>query len=545
MDLVTMGVTSGVVVVGGVVFYLKSIKYFTPSEVVVIPISTVTLLDDEGNPRLDDEGNPLRTNYRIIRNGGYVFLPFWKKYYVLPVKRIKSKVSSKNILTKDELRINVDIIVQYKINTETPIGIDKAFKEHSDLIKNENGTNRSKKIADEYESLIQGVIFELVTSIEIKELIQGRIEANNKLTQLIQKAFDKYGLIVDSAKIIDITIENQEYFASLEERVATIEKIKLLKVRKDMEDAEADYEKRQIIRQTEVNQVQYDQDKKQLQLDTDLEIDKITVNEKMAKHQVKVEEYNKNSILIKERARKEAELILSKLNLSIAEIDNQAKNLMINTETERIKAINEAMSKTNGFASLLIMLERNPNLIKQLFGKSGLSKLASSVTQHLASIESLNIMDIGGNGGSNGNGIGAFERFGLMIPTLLSQSVAKLNKIGLAQTLTDIGVDKEAIKNIKKNKRLVEELLNRKDDIVSLLQKVGIKNSDNIINEVVDLIKPDEDEINNEANKGENSKDDEDKKSNFIDNLINIFKKATFSKKNEDNTTDSNENPKG
>ena len=464
---------------------------------------------------------------------------------MLPVNRIKSKVSSKNILTKDELRINVDIIVQYKINTETPIGIDKAFKEHSDLIKNENGTNRSKKIADEYESLIQGVIFELVTSIEIKELIQGRIEANNKLTQLIQKAFDKYGLIVDSAKIIDITIENQEYFASLEERVATIEKIKLLKVRKDMEDAEADYEKRQIIRQTEVNQVQYDQDKKQLQLDTDLEIDKITVNEKMAKHQVKVEEYNKNSILIKERAIKEAELILSKLNLSIAEIDNQAKNLMINTETERIKAINEAMSKTNGFASLLIMLERNPNLIKQLFGKSGLSKLASSVTQHLASIESLNIMDIGGNGGSNRNGIGAFERFGLMIPTLLSQSVAKLNKIGLAQTLTDIGVDKEAIKNIKKNKRLVEELLNRKDDIVSLLQKVGIKNSDNIINEVVDLIKPDEDEINNEANKGENSKDDKDKKSNFIDNLINIFKKATFSKKNEDNMTDSNENPKG
>jgi hypothetical protein len=389
------------------------------------------------------------------------------------------------------------------------------------------------------------VIFELVTSIEIKELIQGRIEANKKLTKLVQNAFDKYGLIVDSAKIIDMTIENQEYFASLEERVATIEKIKLLKVRKDMEDAEADYEKRQIVRQTEVNQVQYDQDKKQLQLDNDLEIDKITANEKMAQHQEKVEEYNRNSILVKERAKKDAELILAGLNLSIAEIDNQAENLMIRTETDRIKAINEAMSKTNGFASLLIMLERNPDLLKQLFGKNGLSKLANSVTQHLANIESVNIMDVGGSEGSKGSGIGSFERFGLMIPTLLSQSVAKLNKIGLAQTLTDIGVDKEAIKNIKKNKKLVEELLNRKDDIVSLLQKVGIKNSDNIINDVVDLIKPDEDEINNDANQEENSKSDEDKKSNFIDNLINIFKKATFSKKNEDNKTDSNENPKG
>jgi uncharacterized membrane protein YqiK len=541
MDLVTMGVISGVVVVGGVVFYLKSIKYFTPSEVVVIPIPPVTIPDE-----FDEKGNPLRTSYRIIRDGGYVFLPFWEKYYVLPVNRIKSKVSSKNILTKDELRINVDIIIQYKINTETPLGIDKAFKEHSDLIKDTNATNRSKKIADEYESLIQGVIFELVTSIEIKELIQGRIEANKKLTKLVQDAFDKYGLIVDSAKIIDITIENQEYFASLEERVATIEKIKLLKVRKDMEDAEADYEKRQIVRQTEVNQVQYDQDKKQLQLDNDLEIDKITANEKMAQHQEKVEEYNRNSILVKERAKKDAELILAGLNLSIAEIDNQAENLMIRTETDRIKAINEAMSKTNGFASLLIMLERNPDLLKQLFGKNGLSKLANSVTQHLANIESVNIMDVGGSEGSKGSGIGSFERFGLMIPTLLSQSVAKLNKIGLAQTLTDIGVDKEAIKNIKKNKKLVEELLNRKDDIVSLLQKVGIKNSDNIIiNDVVDLIKPDEDEINNDANQEENSKSDENKKSNFIDNLINIFKKATFSKKNEDNKTDSNENPKG
>jgi uncharacterized membrane protein YqiK len=116
MDLVTMGVISGVVVVGGVVFYLKSIKYFTPSEVVVIPIPPVTIFDKEGNP--------IRTSYKIIRDGGYVFLPFWKKYYVLPVNRIKSKVSSKNILTKDELRINVDIIIQYKINTETPLGID-------------------------------------------------------------------------------------------------------------------------------------------------------------------------------------------------------------------------------------------------------------------------------------------------------------------------------------------------------------------------------------------------------------------------------------
>lgn len=540
MDVVTIGVTSGVVAVGGIVFYLKSIKYFTPSEVVVIPIPPVTL---EGE--FDKDGNPLRTSYRIIRNGGYVFLPFWKKYYVLPVNRIESKISSKNILTKDELRINVDIIIQYKINTETSLGIDKAFKEHSDLIKDTANTDRSKKIAHKYESLIQGVIPELVNSSDIKQLRQDRIEANNRLTELVQRAFDRYGLIVDNAKIIDMTIENKEYFESLEERVATVEKIRLLKVKQNMEDEEANYKKRQIRREIEVDAVQYEKDKKKLKTDTDLEVDKIEANTRMVKHQKEIEEYNRNSILVKERAIKDAELILAKLNLSIAEIDNEAENLMIKTETERIRAINEAMSKTNGFASLLIMLERNPDLIKQLFGKSGLSKLASSVTQHLSSIESLNIMDMGGSGDSKGNGIGALERFGLMIPTILSQSVAKLNKIGLAQTLTDIGVDKEAIKNIKKNKKLVEELLSRKDDIVSLLQKVGIKNSDNIINDVVDLIKPDKEEINNDMNQGEDSKGDEDKKSNFIDSLINIFKKATLSKKNEDNKTDSNENPKG
>ena len=534
MELMTMGAIGGLTVAGGIGFYLKSIKYFTPSEVVVIPIPPVTIPNEFG-----PDGQPLTTNYRIIRNGGYVFLPFWRKYYVLPVNRIKSKVSSKNILTKNELRINVDIIVQYKINTETPIGIDKAFKEHSDLIKNTHTEDRSKKIADEYESLIQGVIFELVTSLNIEELIQERIEANNKLTMLIQLAFDRYGLIVDSAKIIDITIENKEYFESLEGRVATIEKIKLLKVRQNMEDEEANYEKRQIERAIEVDASQYQRDKKKLQIDTDLEVDKIEANTRMAKHQKEVEEYNKNNILVKERAIKEAELIISELNLSIANIENQAKNLLIQTETERIKAINEAMSKTNGFASLLIMLERNPDLLKQLFGKNGLSRLAHSVTQHLANIESVNIMDMGNGTGEKG-GMGAFERFGLMIPTLLSQSVSKLNKIGLAQTLTDIGVDKEAIKNIKKNKKLVEELLNRKDDIVSILQKVGIKNSEKIMNDVVDLMKPDE---TSKEETSQNETEGEDiKKENFIDNLINIFKKAVPNKKNDNSKTEPNDN---
>jgi len=534
MELMTMGAIGGLTVAGGIGFYLKSIKYFTPSEVVVIPIPPVTIPNEFG-----PDGQPLTTNYRIIRNGGYVFLPFWRKYYVLPVNRIKSKVSSKNILTKNELRINVDIIVQYKINTETPIGIDKAFKEHSDLIKNTHTEDRSKKIADEYESLIQGVIFELVTSLNIEELIQERIEANNKLTMLIQLAFDRYGLIVDSAKIIDITIENKEYFESLEGRVATIEKIKLLKVRQNMEDEEANYEKRQIERAIEVDASQYQRDKKKLQIDTDLEVDKIEANTRMAKHQKEVEEYNKNNILVKERAIKEAELIISELNLSIANIENQAKNLLIQTETERIKAINEAMSKTNGFASLLIMLERNPDLLKQLFGKNGLSRLAHSVTQHLANIESVNIMDMGNGTGEKG-GMGAFERFGLMIPTLLSQSVSKLNKIGLAQTLTDIGVDKEAIKNIKKNKKLVEELLNRKDDIVSILQKVGIKNSEKIMNDVVDLMKPDE---TSKEETSQNETEGEDiKKENFIDNLINILKKAVPNKKNDNSKTEPNDN---
>jgi uncharacterized membrane protein YqiK len=458
-------------VIGGLGFYLRGVKYFTPSEIVAIPIPTIN------TGEIDEDGNPITTNYRIIRNGGYTFLPFWRKYYVLPANRINTKITSDNILTKDELRISVNIITQYKIDTETDERTTRAFHAHSFLLKKMTSEESTKIISEYYKDLILGVIPELIGKMEIKKLIHEREDANIHLTKLLQRAFQKYGLLVDNVKITNIQIENKMYFESLESRVGQEEQIKELDVKMRKEDAELNYEKRAEERGKELDKVKYEREKKQLELSNDLEIDKINANQKMMKHQKEVEEYNRNSILVKERAKKDAELILQKLNLQIAELKNKAQHLYDTTEVDRIEAINSAMSKTNGYASMLIMLERNPNLIKQLFGKNGLSRFANSITQHLANIESLNITDFSG-GGKDG-GIGALERFGYMIPTLFSQTISKLNKIGIAQSLTDIGVDKEAIKNLKKNRKLVEEFK-------TIGQKIGIEDSDRLIDEFFD-----------------------------------------------------------
>jgi hypothetical protein len=331
--------------------------------------------------------------------------------------------------------------------------------------------------------------------------------------------------------------------------------IKLAEKENELDNIKANFKKEQYKREQGEFEEKHKLDLKLVEMDANLRIQKINKNEAFQKVQKKAEDYNRDLILTEERAKKEAELILEEIELKIAKIANERKILENTTNVENIKATNDAMKDVNGYASILIMLEQNPNLIKQLFGKGGLSKFANVITKHIASVESINITDFGGGDGKGG---GAFERFAFMIPTLLSQTIAKLNKVGIAQALTDIGVDKESIDNLKKNRKIVEEFS-------EIGEKVGIKNSKKLVDEfLAEHDKSDEIDVNTEDNEDkDDSLDKEEKSEESTDktadnspsqenqeiqddeekeNKTSVIKKW-FSKKDEKDDTPNQDNP--
>lgn len=68
------------------------------------------------------------------------------------------------------------------------------------------------------------------------------------------------------------------------------------------------------------------------------------------------------------------------------------------------------MRNSNPATALLILLERNPNLVKQLFGDEGLTTFGNAITKHLANIENLTVADLG-KGKNQLNGLGMLSLY--------------------------------------------------------------------------------------------------------------------------------------
>lgn len=510
MELMTIGTMGGMsfTVIGGVIFYIKSIKYFQPSE--ILAISQFRRNDGE----IDEDGKPIYKDYTYQR-GGRKFIPFWKEYYVLPTHLMTSSIATQKFLTLDKVHIRADFVVQYQIDVSTDKKIEEAFSIFADLVKDKNNINEqsniSKIFSSHFEKLFKGIIPEVLGKMNIDELIEQREKASKTVLNRIREDFSENGLSISALKIETIHIENKAYFYKLEQTIAERQEVELAKEQNKTKNEKAKLKKDEIKRELENREEQFKLNVAEIEFNASLKRKKIEENQLLKNSHEEEEEYNKSLMLSQKRAEKDAELVLKKIEFQIAEIVNKTTILENETKAKNIKAINEAMKDTNGFASLLIMLEKNPTLIKQLFGKGGLSKLANNMTKHLSSIDSVTIADMGGsNGGSS------LEKFALLIPTIFSQTISKINKVGISQTMLDMGIDKENINKVKKNK-------NFQDIAKNMGKKAGLDES-----KVDEFYETKDDNIKEEEQK-ENSQDEVKNESIDEDNIEDINKKENFS----------------
>ena len=538
MDFSELGVLliiGGTIIIGMIIFFSKSVRYFRPSELIAIskPKEDTGLVNEKGE---------VIYSYYSYQQGGRVYIPFWKEYYVLPIYIISTNIKTGKLLMKDKLHISANIAIQYSIDVSTEGKRIQAFSRYGEFARYKNKTTQNDiaDILDEYiKPIVLGIVPKIIGQIKLDDIIENRKGASLQLQETIMNKIEDMGLKLELLEIVNIDILNEAYYKKLEKAIARdmelLDKdlqIKLAEKDNELDNVKANFKKEQYKREQGESAEKHKLDLKLIEMEADLRIQKINKNEAFQKVQKKAEDYNRDLILTEERAKKDAELILEHIELDIAKISNERQILENKTSAENIKSINDAMKDVNGYASFLIMLERNPKLIKQLFGKGGLSKFANVITKHIASVESINIADLGGDG-KGGMG-GAFERFAFMIPTLLSQTISKLNKVGIAQALTDIGVDKESINNLKKNRKIVEEFS-------ELGEKVGIKNSKELVDEF--LAKHDNEEEKEEKTEKTSStnqkedKEDEESETNE-DSKDKEEKDDTVSKETMDEDND-------
>jgi len=212
-------------VVSGIIFYIKSIKYFRPSELIAILKN-----EKEDTGSQDKQGKEIYSFYNF-EQGGRHFLPFWKEYYVLPTGIITSTIKTGTLLMEDKLKVSVEIVFQYHIDISSDEKKVNAFTLFDELVKVKNKNNDIDTVSflkKQYEPIARSKVAVVIGKMNLDKIIEHREEASGQLKSIVQSSFRDSGLIVTTLEIQTIEILSKEYSKILEAREAmSAEKEKL------------------------------------------------------------------------------------------------------------------------------------------------------------------------------------------------------------------------------------------------------------------------------------------------------------------------------
>jgi len=130
------------------------------------------------------------------------------------------------------------------------------------------------------------------------------------------------------------------------------------------------------------------------------------------------------------------------------EADGTAKQALLVAEAKGLEAKNKALAELSDGARLIMILEQLPKIIEEA-GEAG-ERIVGSAFEHvgagLSRIDSVRIVDMGGNG--NGAGNSAAAKFALTAPEIVFGTLARMEELGIdvEGLLKMVGVDVSKLK---------------------------------------------------------------------------------------------------
>ena len=209
MELITIG---GLIVISSMVFYMRSIKYFRPNELVAISKAK------EESVFIDETGETIYKQYSY-QQGGRFFLPFWQEYYVLPVQLISTSIQTGRFLVENKWKVSVTVEVQYSIDVSTEKKRVEAFNNYGTFsrYKNREGKLNILNVLNEY---IQFTALEVIPTVCEQLPFDAILGNQNKirvtLQELMRDRIKEKGLRLEILEIVDIDILTQGYYQKFE-----------------------------------------------------------------------------------------------------------------------------------------------------------------------------------------------------------------------------------------------------------------------------------------------------------------------------------------
>ena len=328
MEFLSMGSMIFIVVIVlilWVIFYIYSLKFFQPSEIVATPSFK------KNTGKIDEDANPIYSYYNYQR-GGRVFLPFWKNYFVLSTHLITSSVRTQKFLTKDQIYVKVDFVVQYHIDVSSADKTERAFELFEDFVKDKQSylqsNKNSQKFASNFEHLFKGVVPEVLGKMSVDELMENREKANEAILTFIRDDFEDNGVVILGLKIEYIDIRNKAYLKKLEEITAEKQEIELIKEQNKIQIEKADfYDDKLKIEQSKQDE-KFAKASAKIEFDIKVKQKKIEQNLLLIPTHKDEEAYNKSLLLTTKRAKKETLLELKKIELQLQELEAQKKKVI-------------------------------------------------------------------------------------------------------------------------------------------------------------------------------------------------------------------------
>ena len=349
---------------------------------------------------------------------------------------IREKNRSKN----EELKSEIEDIRRQKELEEEKFKLESAQIEFNTQIKMKKveQNKRFKDLHKEEEEYNKAVILTKERAKVEAELIIKQL-AKEKELELKQK---------EQEAILALKRKEKEELLNLKE----MEKTKELQLKQKEQEAILALK---LKEKKELLSLEEEEKEQELKLKQKEKENLLKLKQMEKETDIKLKEEEKQKNLELEKKEREQSLVLTEKE---KELENRMNRIKNEIKVKNIKEIKEALKDINGFTSIFIILEQNPTLVEQIFGKGGISEIVKNMTQHLSNIDNITITELG-----SAQEVSSLERFALLVPTLISQITKSVNKNELSKFLTDLGLDKKSMEDLKNSKNFRNIIKNIKN----------------------------------------------------------------------------------
>jgi len=427
-----MNLVSWLILFGAIVVLLSLLSLLMAKQYRKVGPNEVLIISG-GRKRavIEPDGTKRKIGYRYRLGGGTFVLPFLETVDTLPMEVITLNIKTPEVLTRGGVPIMTEATSQVKIDSA----------DHSIRLAAEQFLGLGKEgIRDVSLTILEGKMREVIGTMTVEEIYQGRQEFSAKVAQAVQEDFSRMGLNMMSYSLKDIS-DAQGYLDSLgkpqiavAKRDATIAEaetgkeavIKSSEARKEGEvarlAAEAIIAKSQWENEAKKAESQVLVNKRKAQADLSYELERHRLNQDIIKEEAKVKLIDKEeSIKIEELeiARREKELNSSVIKPADArkyqlKAEAEAEEYRLQAEAKgkaearKLEGLAEAEQiKHTGLAEAETMLKKaqawekyNQAAFLEMYLKA-LPELAKAVSEPLSKVDKIVVVSGDGSVGTS------------------------------------------------------------------------------------------------------------------------------------------------